>query len=149
MAATAGQIAEVRRMMGELTTAIYSDTALQGYIERYPLADVNGQEPFISQYQVGATTTKLANPLWIPTYDLNAAAADVWQEKGAMVAPDHDFSADGGSYQRSQTYTHAMQMHRHYRARRSPQSIQVKVYPPPVSNAQKITDDINDLDTTN
>jgi hypothetical protein len=43
---------------------------------------------------------------WTPTYDLNIGAAEGWRWKAAAVAGKVDFSADGGSYQRSQQ--HAM-----------------------------------------
>ena len=36
--------------------------------------------------------------------DLYAAAAEIWDEKAAAVAPNFDFSADGGNFSRSQMY---------------------------------------------
>jgi hypothetical protein len=45
------------------------------------------------------------------SYDLNAAAADVWRRKAAHVAPtSFDFSTDNHSVSRSQVYTHSLEM---------------------------------------
>lgn len=118
MTATAAQIAQLRRMVNEPTTTIYSDDAIQTAIESHPLMDVNGTDPTYLDY---ATTppTITADPDWIPTYDLNAAAADIWDEKAAALAAKFDFSADGGNYSRSQGYEMAQKMALHYRARRA------------------------------
>lgn len=116
MSATAEQIARLRRMVNESGVATYSDTVLAGYIERYPVVDALGNDPWVE-----SSTTPIileVNDDWTPTYDLNSAAADVWQEKAAPGAQDYDFSADGGSYTRSQAFAQAMQMVRYYRARR-------------------------------
>lgn len=43
------------------------------------------------------------------TYDLNAAAAEIWQKKAAHYAPTtFDFSTDNHSIKRSQVYDHAI-----------------------------------------
>ena len=60
--------------------------------------DANGQivGPLVD-LGLGWTDTSTSPPTlsenddWIPTYDLHAAAADVWQEKGAAVAEDLAF----------------------------------------------------------
>ncbi len=44
------------------------------------------------------------------SYDLNAAAADVWRQKAGMWASRFDISADGSTLRRSQTIQHALQM---------------------------------------
>lgn len=45
------------------------------------------------------------------TYDLNAAAADVWRRKAAHYAPtSFDFSTDNHNISRSQVYDHARDM---------------------------------------
>jgi hypothetical protein len=46
MAATAAQIAEVRRMVNEPTTSTYSDVLITAIIERYPLLDELGSDPY-------------------------------------------------------------------------------------------------------
>lgn len=101
--ATAAQIAEMRRMCAEPTTATYSDVALAAYIDRYPLTDARGQL----------------------TYDMHAAAADVWNEKAAALAHLYDFSADGGSYSRSQGVAQAQAQARFHLARRNLNTIRL------------------------
>jgi len=108
-------------MVAEATEATYSDAMIQGYIEAYPTMDENGEAP-----RVPSTTTPgemMANPDWTATYDLHAAAAAIWEEKAALLAPNYDFSADGGSYSRSQAHSQAMQMVRFHLSRRSPGTI--------------------------
>lgn len=122
MSASAAQIAQVRRMTAELTEAVYSDAAIQAVIEAHPLMDVNGAMPY-SMQSVTTDPINTPNPAWIPTYDLNAAAAEVWQEKAGAAAGDYDFSADGAQLLRGQVYRAAMQQARYYRSKRSPGTI--------------------------
>jgi hypothetical protein len=119
---TAEQIAEVRRMVGEPTTATYSDDLLITYIEKYPHLDEYGEEP--------TTEDGEANSEWTPTYDLHAAAGDIWEEKAATVSGKFDFSADGGSYSPSQVYQQFMAQCRHHRARRMPSTARMVKSPP-------------------
>lgn len=102
-------------MVNEPTTETYTDAVLTDYIKSYPLADSDGNLPGDSDWQA--------------TYDLAAAAADVWEEKAAKIAQDFDFSADGASYSRSQVYENYMKNASHYRARRKPRSIRVRSWP--------------------
>jgi hypothetical protein len=112
MAATAAQIAQLRRMVAEPTTATYSDAILTTYIETYPHIDQFGESPLDAYGE--------ANADWTATYDLAAAAADVWQEKAGAVASKFDFAANGGQYTQSQQYEQMMKQVRYYRARRMP-----------------------------
>lgn len=130
MSATADQVARLRRMVAEPTTDTYSDMALAAMIEAWPLVDALGTEPH-TWNQATTPPTPVANAGWIPTYDLNSAAAEIWDEKAAAVAQDYDFSADGGNYSRSQTYDHYIARARYYRARRAPGAIKVIVSPAP------------------
>ena len=118
MSATAAQIQRLRRMTDEPGTADYDDPTVAEYIERYPLMDERGQKPYTYDTSTSPPTED-ANEDWLPTYDINAAAADVWQEKAAAITEDFDFSADGASYQRSQKYQHALEMAAYYRRKRS------------------------------
>lgn len=108
MAATQAQIEQLRRMVAEPTSATYSFDDLAAYIEAYPLLDSAGVAP--------------GNSAWSPTYDLHAAAGDIWEEKAAAYAALFDFSADGSSFQRSQQYLQMMQQARYHRSRRSPRT---------------------------
>lgn len=115
---TAAMIAEVRRKVAEPTTTTYSDALLTSIIEVYPLPDANGLEP--------------DDTLWAGAWDLNRAAADVWDEKAATVAADFDFAADGGDYKRSQLYTQYVQSARRYRAMRQTGALELIAHPRPL-----------------
>ena len=117
MTATAAEVARVRRMVNEPTETVYDDDLIEELIEMYPLTDARGEDPFIESQTTPGTLDD--NPDWIATYDLNAAAADIWAEKASVLSQDYDFQADGGKYSRSQAYDQAMRQSRYYRARRS------------------------------
>lgn len=127
MTATAAQIAQVRRMVVEPTTATYTDVAIQAYIEAYPLLDELGQAPYT--WTGTQPPVKVSNSAWIPTYDMSAAAADIWDEKAAILAAKFDFSADGASYTRSQAYEQASKRARYWRARRHPVTMTMVSWP--------------------
>lgn len=91
MTPSADNLAKLRRMVAEPTNANYTDAILTGYLELYPIVDVDGLEP--------------DNAAWTATYDFHSAAADIWEEKAATVAAQYDFNADGGSYNRNQVYS--------------------------------------------
>lgn len=128
MAAAALDIERLRRMVADPNDT-YDDDLLAQYIEAHPLADGLGRPPTIRSST--QPETLIVNPDWEPTYDLNAAAADIWEEKAAALAGKFDFSADGASYSRSQQHTHAQQMARYYRSRRSARTVTLVVEPQP------------------
>ncbi len=99
---TAAQIATVRRMVAEPLTTTYSDALITTFIETYPVLDEQGEQPFTLSSDTPPVHETNAD--WMPTYDLNAAAADIWTEKASAVANLYDFKADGGDYTRSQAY---------------------------------------------
>ena len=132
---TATQLADLRRMVAEPTAATYSDAVLTAIIEKYPHLDEQGEDPFTLSSAV--PPVHVANANWMPTYDLNAAAADVWQEKAAALAALYDFSADGGNYSRSQAYEMAMKQARYYRGRRTPTSMRLIKAPDEPDTAQQ------------
>ena len=128
MSATAAQIAQVRRMVNEPDDTTYDDDAISTYIEAYPQLDERGEAP----YTFDTSTTPPSedeNEDWIATYDLHAAAADIWAEKAAIVAQDYDFQADGGSYSRSQVVAQFERQARSHRARRRPGTIRLHKWP--------------------
>lgn len=51
---------------------------------------------------------------WVPTWDLNTAAAEGWRRKAAKVAGAFDFSTDGQSFSRSRMHAHCLEMARMY-----------------------------------
>lgn len=128
MTATAAMIARVRRMVNEPETTTYADADISAIIETYPSLDERGEEPYTWDNST-EPPTKDTNDNWIVTYDLNAAAADIWEEKAASVAQDFDFKADGGGYTRSQVYDQFMKSAKHYRSKRSIATITQEPYP--------------------
>lgn len=137
-AVTAAQLATLRRMVGEPTTTTYSDALLTTLIEAYPTLDENGEAPRIHAIDANESVTYtadmdvldlIANDDWIPTYDLNATASQIWMEKAAVPAADYDFNADGGNYSRSQVYEQAMKQARFYAAKRRAGTITLKPEP--------------------
>lgn len=119
MTATAEQIAQLRRMVAEqVATSAYTSADIVGYIETYPLLDERGEQPYTWDTST-EPPTKEVNDTWVATYDLHAAAADIWEEKAASWAEKYNFSADGGKYDRSQVYEMMMKRVRYHRARRS------------------------------
>jgi len=118
---TAAQLSQFRRMIAESTTTTYNDILLTTYIEKYPHIDQFGELP-MDDYG-------LVNANWTATYDLAAAAADVWEEKAGTVIGKFDFSANGGQYSQSQQYDQYMKQCRYYRARRMPSTIMLIKYP--------------------
>jgi hypothetical protein len=128
MSATAAMIARLRRMVDEPTEDIYDDDLMGEYIEAYPLLDILGTEPYEVDYSTEPPTRSIDDS-WIDTYDLHAAAADIWGEKAAATAENYDFSADGGNYSRSKRYDQYMAKARYHQSRRSAKTTKLVVYP--------------------
>ena len=128
MAATAAMAAQLRRMVDEPTETIYDDDLIDEYIERYPLLDVLGTDPQDVDFSTTPPTISEVDE-WIPTYDLNAAAADIWEEKAGAVADEFDFKADGGSYSRSQKEEKYLGKARFHCSRKSAKTIKMWVEP--------------------
>jgi hypothetical protein len=118
MTATAAQISTLRRMTDEPTIATYSDVQMQAFIEACPLVDELGTIPYSWDLSTDPPT-KISTPQWIPTYDLNKAAGEVWGEKAAAVAESFTFSADGGDYDLNAKHTQYMKMASMYRSKRA------------------------------
>lgn len=128
MAASSDDVARLRRMVNEPTAATYTDDDLSAYIERYPCIDDQGLRPFYID-QTTSPPSRTETIGWMPTYDLNYAASDLWAEKAAILSQDYDFSADGGKYDRSQAYEQAMKQSRFYLSRRQPGTIKLSQEP--------------------
>lgn len=114
----AAMVARLRRLTAELVGAsTYSDADLVESLERYPLTDNAGALP--------------DSATWAGVWDINCAAADIWEEKAAAMAAAFDFAADGGDYKRSQAYAQMMQSARSFRARRATTTLTMVAEPPP------------------
>lgn len=134
MAATAAMITQVREMTNEVNSATYSSTRLAEIIERYPVIDERGEAPYTWDVS-SSPPTKDDNEEWLPTYDLNSAAADVWEQKAAAAAADYDYSADGANLHRSQVYQQCQRQASLYRSRRQPRTITQRPEPSPTRTA--------------
>ncbi len=128
MAATATMRAKLRRMVDEPDTDIYSDDTLDTYIETYPVMDLLGTIPQEVDYTTSPPTIS-ENDEWIPTYDLHAAAADIWEEKASGLAEDYDATADGSTLRRSQVFDQYMKKARFHLSRRKAKTRKAWVEP--------------------
>lgn len=128
MAATAAMAAKLRRMVDEPTADTYDDDLIDDIIETYPLIDAIGTKPQEIDFSTSPPTISERDE-WIPTYDLNAAAADIWEEKAGAVADEFDFAADGGNYSRSQKQEQYMSKSRFHLSRRAAKASRVWVEP--------------------
>lgn len=54
---------------------------------------------------------------WVPTYDLNAAAAEGWQRKAGLAASKFDFAEDDQRFNVGQIHNHCIAQARLYRNR--------------------------------
>ena len=119
MAVTPDQISTMRRLVAEATDTTYTDALIASFVEARAVPDARGVEPFVLDAYTTPPTLE-ANPAWIPTYDLNGAAADIWEEKAAAVAACYTFQADGASYQRSNLFDQYMRQAQRCRSRAVP-----------------------------
>jgi predicted homoserine dehydrogenase-like protein len=117
-------IAHLRRLCAEPSATTYSDDLLKTYLERYPLADAAGLTP--------------DREGWAGRWDVSPAAADIWDEKAAAVAGSYDFSADGGSFSRSQIVEQYRTEAKRARARGSASSVPIWTYPARVVDLSEV-----------
>lgn len=117
-------ITTLRRFIGDTgASPAYTDEQISEVIARYPTVDFDGKEP---TRLADDGSSVVPNEYWLPTYDLHAAAADLWNEMAAGYITQHDFSADGGQYSRSQIYQQMMARSRYHNSRRKGKIIKVK-----------------------
>lgn len=113
MAASASEIRRLRRIVVEPTETTYLDADIAAAIERHPMIDASGYAP--------------DHVDWTPTYDVNGAAADLWEEKAGALVASYDFQADGAAYSRSQMYDQAMRHARKYRSMSAAEGVPLHV----------------------
>lgn len=109
MAATPQMIRALRRMVADPEEATFTDAELASVLEGHPLVDSAGRTPAHSQ--------------WLPSYDLNGAAAELWEARAGLLAGNFDFTADGATYNRRQAYENAVAQARRYRSRAAARSV--------------------------
>jgi hypothetical protein len=117
----AADIARLRLFVAESGTVTYTDSSLRAIVANYPLPDSAGEWPYLTSGSV--------NTAWTGTFDLAAAAAEIWDNKGAAIAAQFDFTADGATYHKSQQVTQYEKNARKWRSRRAPGSYTAVVYP--------------------
>jgi uncharacterized protein with WD repeat len=128
MTVTADMITKFRRMINEPTAINYSDDELETYIESWAVDDEFDNKALILDYST-TPYSYITNTSWVPTYDLNAAAAEIWEEKAADIQDEFDFSAEGGNYTRSQKYQQAINMASRYKSHSKAKSVLMHKYP--------------------
>ena len=95
-------IETLRRMTAADREPLVSDAELWEMLELCRRRDDSGRAPL--------------DPEWEPAYDLNLAAAMVFDAKAAAVANEFDVNADGVNLARSQLHAHFLvQADRHRR----------------------------------
>lgn len=125
MSATTAQIARLRRLINQPKATLYLDDELAEYIERYPLLDERGEEPYT--WDTSTTPpTQDDNEDWIATYDLHAAAADIYEEMAAQVVAEFDPLFDK---QKDPRYERYLALAKFHRSRRSATAITLQVSP--------------------
>ena len=112
---SADLVVRVRRLSAEMTSTTYSDTDISAFLAAHPLRDSAGLE---------STETD-----WVGAWDSYQAAADIWEEKAAAVVGSFDYSADGGSFSRSQQVQQMHDQAKRLRARGSAKSVKILTSP--------------------
>ena len=137
MTATAAQIARIRLMVDEPATATYGDAIVQGYIEEFPVLDERGEIPYTWDTSTTPPSKKV-NAGWIPTYDLHAAAAAIWEQKAATAQSNYSFSADGVNHSRNQVFENCMKQAAYHTARKRAKTARFHPYPPQGSKSETV-----------
>lgn len=84
--------------------------------EDFPaLADEDLDELLLRAGRPDAAGLRPSDAGWVPTWDLDAAAADGWTIKAGRAASGFNFAEDGQRFDRSQVHAQCMLMARHYR----------------------------------
>lgn len=112
----ATRIVLLRRMIAEPTATTYSDETLGDLIEAHAISDIRGARSYVWVYNTTPPTQE-ANDNWTPTYDLNAVAANIWEEKAAAVSQDYNVQADGTTLSRNQVYEQYMKIAQRFRSK--------------------------------
>lgn len=121
-------IMRLRRMIAEPTEATYTDDELGNLLQAESLPDRLGNQPDEED--------------WEETYDENMVASRIWLEKSSNYVEEFDFTADGGSFSRSQKYEHCLKQSSYYASRSAARSKAFKSYPKDIT----VTDGYDDIE---
>ncbi len=135
-------VARLRRMVAEPTTTTYDDAAVRQIIADAVVTDRATAARAGGEYDV-VDVRYIPQP---PQFDLNAAAALIWEEKLAALvgAGTYDLTADGESFALSQRVTQYEKLVAYYLSRRRITSVRQIVRRAP-GIAETINADINTL----
>ena len=136
-------VARLRRMVAEPTTATYDDATLRQLIADVVVTDR------ATVARAGGEVGDVVDVRYIPQppqFDLNAAAAMVWEEKLAALvgAGTYDLSADGEKFALSQMVTQYEKQVAYYHSRQRVKSVRQIVRRAP-GISETINADINTL----
>lgn len=92
----------VTRLGGADARPVVDPQTVQAIVVSFPIADAEGREP--------------GDASWEPTYDTNAATAEVWSTKAARVAGDFTFTADDATYNKGDVLAQCLAMEAKYAA---------------------------------
>lgn len=99
----AGYLALLMERVAATSRPVLSDATVAAILDSHPTPDTAG---------------RLADDDdWVPTYDLDAAAAEGWRVKGGKVAGDFNFAADGATYSKADVMAHCLAMEAKYASR--------------------------------
>ncbi len=87
------------------TEPTVSEEDLEAVLAGFALPDINGAAPDAEE--------------WIPTYDLTAAASEVWLVKAARAAALTEVDPPGSGILTSKVFDNCLLMARYYRSKRS------------------------------
>jgi len=76
---------------------------------------VSGIQPFADAISDADVRWNYCGMTWVPTWNLNAAAAKAWQVKAGKVASRYNFTSDGQMFERAQMLGHCRTMEKSYR----------------------------------
>jgi len=94
-------------------------------------------DPALTDEDMGDLLLKAARPdadgltrengNWVPTWDLDSAAADGWLRKASKAVSRFSFAEDGQRFERAQIYAHCIRMQEMY-ARKAMGTLQAESY---------------------
>ena len=105
--------ATLARMIDAESDPVLTDEDMEDLLLKAARPDANG------------LTREDAN--WVPTWDLDSAAADGWLRKASKAVSRFSFAEDGQRFERAQIYAHCLSMQEKY-ARKAMGTLQAESY---------------------
>ena len=95
---------KLKIMVAWETEPAVTESDLESVLDAHAIPDASGTLPDSEE--------------WVPTYDENAAAAEVWLIKAARASALTEIDPPGSGIVTSKVFDNCMRMARHYRAKR-------------------------------